>query len=936
MKPMNARTRAILSPWLLAGIAAAAFGWLPLSGCAKAPEIVDEIVPDLPLPGLGSAKPAEFAYDWDFYPDRTWIGPEFWANRLQDWRLNGDRIECVSGRLPYRTLHLLSHRIGDGDDTLRASVTLGRTGSPGKKPVEAGFLIGAGAADLDYRAASLVQSAPGPDGGLLAGVNADGQLFLRSFEQLPSVKVSSDESITDLSAVQLLLTVEPVPEPEEEPEVGENAPPNEGRGDEKTEVEEVEEVDEQSQPTLFQVKLAAYPMGAQLSLDDEEDENGLSTPDPIAEVMVVGIDAEPLIGNLALFASQQGGVEGEAPPQFWFDDWRGFGHKFDEHDEHLFGPVLCAQHTLSRNVLKMTAQLPPLSPEEWNTVHLQIKQDAQWVDVASAEVLQPGWTATFRVGDWPSEHEMDYRIQFEFDGEDTYYEGTIRRDPVEQNEIVLAGFTGNHNVRHGFGRAGFPFNHEAMWFPHQDLLKQVRQHKPDVLFFSGDQLYEGASPTFADRKQPYLDYSYKWYLWCWAFGALARDIPCVTIPDDHDVYQGNLWGQGGRVAERDHNGGYVMPSEFVRMVERTQTSHLPDPWSVAPLDQGITSYYTDMVYGRISFAVLEDRKFKSGPKGLVEHDGKRPDHIIDPAVDPKSVDVEGAELLGEEQMKFLQHWVADWSGADLKAALSQTIFAAMATHHGGNLDRILMDMDSNGWPQTGRNKVLEILRTGTVLMIGGDQHLATVVHHGIKDWDDAGFSFCVPSIANFYPRAWRPEAEPAISLKDENAQPFTGSYLDGFGNHVTVYAHTNPGMGSEREPQALHDKMPGYGIVRFNKSKRNMVLECWPRWADPSEDQPYPGWPFHVEQMDNLGREPSAWLPTLRVSGMRDPVVQVIDEFENEIVYTLRMKGQSFQLPVFEEGKYTIRVGELDSERKEVLRGVRATKTNEKFLFVDL
>ena len=194
----------------------------------------------------------------------------------------------------------------------------------------------------------------------------------------------------------------------------------------------------------------------------------------------------------------------------------------------------------------------------------------------------------------------------------------------------------------------------------------------------------------------------------------------------------------------------------------------------------------------------------------------------------------------------------------------------------------------------------------------------------------------MPSIANFYPRAWRPEDPPAIELKDEEALPFTGSYRDGFGNFVTVYAHTNPGIASGFEPEALHDKMPGYGIVRFNKSDRNMTLECWPRWAMPGDDEPYPGWPFLVQQMDNVGREPSAWLPTLRVSGMRDPVVQVIDEFENEIVYTLRMKGQTFQPPVFEEGKYTIRVGELETPRKEVLRGVRATRENEKFLFVDL
>jgi len=29
---------------------------------------------------------------------RTWIGPQYWANPLQDWQLNNGRIECfVSG-----------------------------------------------------------------------------------------------------------------------------------------------------------------------------------------------------------------------------------------------------------------------------------------------------------------------------------------------------------------------------------------------------------------------------------------------------------------------------------------------------------------------------------------------------------------------------------------------------------------------------------------------------------------------------------------------------------------------------------------------------------------------------------------------------------------------------------------------------------------------
>ena len=33
------------------------------------------------------------------------------------------------------------------------------------------------------------------------------------------------------------------------------------------------------------------------------------------------------------------------------------------------------------------------------------------------------------------------------------------------------------------------------------------------------------------------------------FGEIIKDRPTITIPDDHDVYHGNLWGAGGRQAK---------------------------------------------------------------------------------------------------------------------------------------------------------------------------------------------------------------------------------------------------------------------------------------------------------------------------------------------------------------------------------------------------
>jgi len=495
---------------------------------------------------------------------------------------------------------------------------------------------------------------------------------------------------------------------------------------------------------------------------------------------------------------------------------------------------------------------------------------------------------------------------------------------VDKATIVVAGFTGNHNNSHSIGGGWGATNPEknnwiaGMWFPHTEIVTHVSQHQPDVLFFSGDQVYEGKSPTFADTKHIKLDYLYKWYLWCWAYRDLTRDIPTVTIPDDHDVYQGNIWGEGGRKSpDKDHHGGYVHPADFVRMVERTQTAHLPDPYDPAPLEQGITSYYTSMIYGGIGFAVLEDRKFKSGcaRPDMVPSGTARPDHFNDPDFDVKRLDIPGVKLLGDKQLEFLQAFAQDWSGHHMKIALSQTIFANMATHHGAGLSRLRSDLDSNGWPQSGRNRAVDALRRGFVFHLAGDQHLATLVHHGIAEHGDAMWSMCVPSVANFYPRAWAPRCD----MPYENPQPqdYLGDFRDGFGHPVTVYAATNPGPDMGQENRDLHDKMPGYGIVRMNKSERSYTVECWPRFADPSKDKQYTGWPKTIPQKANYGRKPYGYLPSLTVQGALEPVVQVVNEATAEVLYTLRIRGTDFRAQVFEDGVYTVKF--IDPENNQLV-----------------
>jgi len=553
--------------------------------------------------------------------------------------------------------------------------------------------------------------------------------------------------------------------------------------------------------------------------------------------------------------------------------------------------VICfVLYTVHERTLNLTAQLYPLQPDESRTVRLELEKNGRWQQVAESRAIEPGWTVPFRVQDWDPTRSIRYRV---LHGPRASFEGTIRKDPVHKDEIVVAAFTGNSIYPDGGGDIS-----------RIDLVNNVKQIDPDLLFFSGDQVY--------DHKN-HLGY---WLKFGRDFGDVIRDRPTITIPDDHDVGQGNLWGAGGKQAyeEDGHDGGYVMPVEYVNEVQRAQTSHLPAPYDPTPVARGITVYYTDLNLGGIGFAILEDRKFKSGLKGVVPQLGPRPDHVRAKEFDPSIFDVPEARLLGKRQLEFLQQWSADWTDVEMKAVLSQTIFCGGAHIHGG-VGRLDADLDSNGWPQSGRNRALREMRKGFAVHIAGDQHLGTIFHHGIDHWGDAGYSFCVPSIANFYLRWWDPEQPGA------NRQPgmpdYTGQFQDGLGNRITCYAAANPSMKHPQQGKALNVFAAGFGVVRFNKKSRKIAFECWPRNVDVSNPaaKQYPGWPLTIDQLDNYGRAAKAWLPTLKITGAIDPVVQVINQADGEVIYTLRIKGTSFRPHVFAPGRYTVHVGEGASRR---------------------
>ncbi len=818
----------------------------------------------------------DFRSNWPRTIERVWIGPEYWANPMQDWRISAGRLECVTANKG-RNVHLLTHQLGKRDGDFQMSVRTGALNKNSSKSNDAwvGFRIGAKTFYNDYRA-SVNRGR-----GMHAGITASGKLFI---EKARGDRIVGKDSV-GLDDIKLCVTSEP-------------------------------------SGAAYKVTISACEP---------------QTCRELTSLSAEGIGSDKLEGNIALVCHNM---------KRWFTDWTVAGSKIDVHPEQTFGPILFAQHTLSKNILKMTAQMAPVGKTESQVVRLQIrrKDSGKWETVAKANIHKLARTATFGIEDWDSSQDIPYRLAYTFtepDGKtkDHYWGGTIRKDPVAKETIVVAAFTGNNDTA----------------FPNNDIVKNMKVHNPDMLVFTGDQIYEGVAGFGADRRAEILDtacldYLRKWILFGWAYGDLLRDIPCVCLPDDHDVYQGNIWGAGGRKATGENariaqdNGGYMMPAEWVKMVERTQTSHLPDPFDPTPVEQGIGVYYCSMNYGGVSFAIVEDRKFKSSPTVMVPDGKVENGSFLNPDFDPATqADVPGAILLGDRQLKFLDRWSADWSdGVWMKVVLSQTLFAAGSTVPKGKTNsaisglRILnpgeyppddvpfADADTNGWPQTGRNEAIRRMRKGFAFHICGDQHLGSTMQYGVDEWRDAGFALCVPALANVWPRRWMP-AEYGQNQKSGRPQ-YTGDYKDGFGNLITLYAASNP-VTCKYEPVNLHERSVGYGIVKFNKNNRKITIECWPRYGEPGNPAgpgQYPDWPITINQVDNYGRKAYGYLPTIKVSGITGAVVQVINENSGELIYTLRIKDTTFKPKVFEPGTYTVKVGEPGTAKMKTVSGLGA------------
>lgn len=665
----------------------------------------------------------------------------------------------------------------------------------------------------------------------------------------------------------------------------------------------------------------------------------------LAETSVEDIENQQIQGILALLSHSDTPQQQELTPSARFENWVVEGERIVGDTQRVYGPIYFAQYTLHNATVKLSALCAPVGNTA-GEVTLELRENSGWKAVATSPVDAVSRIAAFRLTDWKATQPVEYRLSYSLRNRNNQpqvytYEGSIAPAPALDQPVKLGLFS--CNCDHGF--------------PDEDLRKNILHHKIDAALFLGDQFYEssggfGVETTTLERSV--LDYMRKWQQFGWSYRDVFRHVPCISIPDDHDVYHGNVWGESGKAADaegstyaRQDSGGYKMRADWVRMVQQTQTSHLPDPYDPTPIKQGISVYYTHWNWGPLSFAIVEDRKFKSAPKNIFPAEAGIQNGFITNLnfKDTGYLNAPQAELLGPRQEKFLEEWVADWKqGARMKILLSATNFCTLATLPENSTsdegvpsltipklgeyvsgDAPTRDMDSNGWPRSKRNRAVDILRRGFALHLAGDQHLASVVHYGVDAHEDAGFAFAGPALNNIFPRRWWPKLPPTHQPLPGRPS-YTGKFEDGFGNKITVHAAASPRL-TGLKPAIIHDRATGYGIVKINPENRQITLECWKRSADPAKptaESQYDGWPITIHQQDNYARKPLAFLPTVKVTDYPNAVVQVRNELTRKIEYTLRIQGSEFRPPIFTEGKYTLRVGDPDRALWKEFKGLRA------------
>jgi len=828
--------------------------------------------------------------------ERSWPGPDFFACNFEDWQVKDGALHCLTPAIN-RYVYFLSGEIEGQAGRFEASFIARVNSSPSRPRLRnyLGFRLGIKGKDGDYRQAAV--SGQGID----LGLSTDGLLFIGDLES-----VSSTETQETIKAAL------------------------------KTGV-------------AFKIVLDLDSSGYRLTLRLFEAQGGRL----LDELEESGQEPEKIRGGLALVASlPEVTINGPNFSVGQFNEINFRGELLRLRPERQLGPVAFTLYTLSNKQLKLRAQLIPDSLEEKSLVAFDLKDGEEWSRTAVEKIQPENSGVLFSIKDWRSQATVAFRlVVLKENGQEAGFPpfyGRIAPEPLGAQEIRLAVLSGGSEAD----------------YPYSRVVAELRELNPDLLFFGGHQIFGRPVSWWRERvtlarfKQEYLR---QWVLFGWAFSDLLKERPAILTPDARDYFQLKLWGDGGQTGleekaanpfEAQDKGGFLLPADFVRLVLATQTSHLPESPAGQLPGTSFKPYFCEVNYGALSLAALDDRMFKTPPASVYGLEQIRNGWPANPTlkIADREAKARGVSLHGQEQRAFMKRWAEDWSDqTEYKAALSQSLWACLETVPAGAAgdealfkspppspggyppsDEPAADFNSGGWPPAAREEAVKILRKALAVHLAGSGGPPASLKYGLERYEEAGYALVPKPLASNWLVRWLPAA--GTRVKGKTLPNPTGNFSDAFGNRLTVKAVGNPEAVADQGSSSLSS---GFGLVRF-RPDGTIVFEN--RSAAPStsaqEAGLLPGWPIVFSVLDNDGRRPAAYLPTLNFKGIDRPLVQIVEESSQEVVYSVRVRGSEFRPPVFRAGNYTIRCGQPGTSSWRELKKISSLPASVKKVMV--
>ena len=221
-----------------------------------------------------------------------------------------------------------------------------------------------------------------------------------------------------------------------------------------------------------------------------------------------------------------------------------------------------------------------------------------------------------------------------------------------------------------------------------------------------------------------------------------------------------------------------------------------------------------------------------------------------------------AHPLGDLQQDFFTHWTQDWpAGVSLKLAFSARHWQPRSLPESASRGAEPQDL---GWP-----RVIETLRQGLALHVVAPQGAAELQPYRLHPSDDANVAFLSPGLP--------PKDTPGVA----------------------------------------------WGQIRIDPQAHTYTLSAY-ALPDATPSEPSPDWPLVLHQRDQAGQAAAAWLPPLSVSAEHLPVVQVVQQATQQVVYTRRLSQRQIILPVYAPGRYRLRIWDPISGHQQILSGIEA------------